>query len=41
YRAQLNQNLALTPGFFVVFNPDHNQSNHPLIVGALRASFRF
>ena len=41
YRAQLNQNIALTPGFFVVFNPDHNQSNHPLIVGALRATFRF
>jgi len=41
YRAQLNQNLALTPGFFVVFNPDHNQSNDPLIVGALRATFRF
>ncbi|MGF1675970.1 MAG: iron uptake porin [Rivularia sp. (in: cyanobacteria)] len=41
YRAQLNQNLALTPGFFVVFNPDHNQSNDALIVGALRATFRF
>ncbi len=41
YRAKLNQNLDITPGFFVVFNPDHNQSNHPLIVGALRATFRF
>lgn len=41
YRAQLNQNLDLTPGFFVVFNPDHNQSNDALIVGALRATFRF
>ena len=41
YRAKLNQNLDITPGFFVVFNPDHNQSNNPLIVGALRATFRF
>lgn len=41
YRAQLNQNLDITPGFFLVFNPDHNQSNDPLIVAALRATFRF
>jgi len=41
YRAKLNQNLDISPGFFVVFNPDHNQSNDPLIVGALRATFRF
>lgn len=41
YRAKLNRNLDITPGFFVVFNPDHNQSNEPLIVGALRATFRF
>jgi hypothetical protein len=41
YRAQLNQNLDITPGFFVVFNPDHNQSNQPLIIGALKATFRF
>ncbi len=41
YRAKLNRNLDITPGFFVVFNPDHNQSNDALIVGALRATFRF
>ena len=41
YRAKLNQNLDITPGFFVVFNPDHNQSNDALIVGALKATFRF
>ncbi|AFY53782.1 putative S-layer protein [Rivularia sp. PCC 7116] len=41
YRAKLNRNLDITPGFFVVFNPDHNQSNDPLIVGALKATFRF
>ncbi|MEH2060449.1 MAG: iron uptake porin [Nostoc sp.] len=41
YRAQLSDNIALTPGFFVIFNPDHNAANDPLIVGALRATFRF
>lgn len=41
YRAQLNENLALTPGVFVIFNPDHNAANDPLVVGALRATFRF
>ncbi|PLZ94747.1 S-layer protein [Fischerella thermalis CCMEE 5268] len=41
YRAQLNNNIALTPGVFIIFNPDHNTANYPLIVGALRATFRF
>ncbi|AKG24748.1 iron uptake porin [Calothrix sp. 336/3] len=41
YRTQITENLSLTPGVFVVFNPDHNASNDPLIVGALRATFRF
>ena len=41
YRAQVNQNLSLTPGVFVVFNPDHNKSNEPLVVGALRGTYRF
>ena len=41
YRAQLSDNIALTPGLFVIFNPDHNAANDPLIVGALRATFRF
>lgn len=41
YRAQLSDNIALTPGLFVIFNPDHNAANDTLIVGALRATFRF
>jgi hypothetical protein len=41
YRTQLTDNLALTPGVFVVFNPDHNSANRPLVVGTLRATFRF
>jgi len=41
YRAQLSDNIALTPGLFVIFNPDHNAPNDALVVGALRATFRF
>ncbi|MBW4671049.1 MAG: iron uptake porin [Cyanomargarita calcarea GSE-NOS-MK-12-04C] len=41
YRAQLTDNLALTPGVFVVFNSNHNAASDPLVVGALRATFRF
>lgn len=41
YRAQINDNIALTPGLFVIFNPNHNSDNDTLIVGAMRATFRF
>lgn len=41
YRTQLNNNLSLTPGLLIIFNPDHNAVNDTLIVGALRATFRF
>ncbi|MFN6481366.1 MULTISPECIES: iron uptake porin [unclassified Nostoc] len=41
YRAQLNDNIAITPGLFVIFNPDHNAANDALVIGALRATFRF
>jgi Carbohydrate-selective porin, OprB family/S-layer homology domain len=41
YRAQVNDNISLTPGVFVIFNPNHNADNKALIVGALRATFRF
>ncbi len=41
YRTQLNDKFAITPGIFVIFNPDHNVNNQPLVVGAMRATFRF
>ena len=41
YRAKLSENIALTPGVFVVLNPDHNRANSSLVVGTLRATFRF
>lgn len=41
YRAQINDNISLTPGVFLIFNPNHNADNDTLIVGAMRATFRF
>lgn len=41
YRAKISENITLTPGLFVIFNPDHNAANDALVVGALRATFRF
>ncbi|GAB1541943.1 iron uptake porin [Scytonema sp. NUACC21] len=41
YRAQLNDNLSLTPGLLFIFNPDHNSANDTLVIGTVRATFRF
>ncbi len=41
YRYQVTDNIAITPGFFVVTKPEHN-ANHDLIyVGTIRTSFVF
>lgn len=41
YRAQLTNNISLSPGLFVIFNPDHNDANDTLVIGTVRATFRF
>ncbi|MGB3532546.1 MAG: iron uptake porin [Microcoleaceae cyanobacterium] len=41
YRYQLNDFIAITPGVFVVTNPDHNDNNDTIVVGTLRTQFRF
>ncbi|KYC39500.1 S-layer protein [Scytonema hofmannii PCC 7110] len=41
YRAQLNEYLSITPGLLVLFNPDHNSANDTLVIGTVRATFRF
>jgi hypothetical protein len=41
YHAQLTDNIAITPGIFAVFNPNHNDEGDTLIIAALRATFRF
>jgi hypothetical protein len=41
YRARLHPNIDLTPGILVIFNPNHNAANGTLVIGSLRATFRY
>ncbi len=41
YRFPLNDNIAITPGGYVVFNPDHNEDNDNVYVGVIRTTFSF
>ncbi|MEO1672182.1 MAG: iron uptake porin [Cyanobacteria bacterium J06631_2] len=41
YRYQLNDNVAINPGFFAVINPENNSDNDTLYVGTVRTIFEF
>ena len=41
YRFQLNDNVGIIPGFYMVTDPDHNSNNDTTWVGTLRTQFRF
>ena len=41
YRLLLNDNISVTPGFWVIFNPENNSSNDTQYVGVLRTTFDF
>ena len=41
YRLQLNDNVSVTPGLLVIFNPEHNENNDTIYVGTLRTTFSF
>ncbi|GBF79602.1 iron uptake porin [Aphanothece sacrum] len=41
YQYPLTKNILLTPGVYVIINPDGNNSNNSIWVGALRTTFRF
>lgn len=41
YRWQLTDNLAITPGFFTIFNPEHNSDNNQIVVGTVRTTIEF
>jgi hypothetical protein len=41
YRYRLNDNIAITPGFLVILNPEHNSANDTIYVGTLRTTFTF
>ncbi len=41
YRFQVNDNISITPGAFVLFNPESNSNNNTTTVGVLRTTFTF
>ena len=41
YRFQVNDNISLTPGLFVITNPNHDDVNDAIWVGTLRTQFVF
>jgi hypothetical protein len=41
YRLPINDNVSVTPGFWVILNPENNSSNDTHYVGVLRTTFDF
>ncbi|MDZ8189170.1 MAG: iron uptake porin [Nostoc sp. ChiSLP02] len=41
YRVKLNDNISITPGAFVLFNPEGDSRNDTTTVGVLRTTFTF
>jgi hypothetical protein len=41
YRYRMSDNISITPGFFVIFNPEGNSRNEAQYVGVLRTTFSF
>ncbi|MBW4667719.1 MAG: iron uptake porin [Cyanomargarita calcarea GSE-NOS-MK-12-04C] len=41
YKMQMSDNILITPGLLVIFNPENNNSNSTEYVGTLRTTFSF
>ena len=41
YKYPVNDNISITPGAFVVINPEGNSDNDTQVVGVLRTTFKF
>jgi hypothetical protein len=41
YRFRVSKNISITPGVYVIFNPDHNDTNETIWVGTIRTTFSF
>ena len=41
YKFPINDNIAITPGAYVVFNPNHVSTNENVYVGVIRTTFTF
>ncbi|MBE9221090.1 iron uptake porin [Cyanobacterium stanieri LEGE 03274] len=41
YRLKINDHIAITPGFFMIINPENNLDNAPILVSTVRTTFTF
>nr|WP_242053357.1 iron uptake porin [Nostoc parmelioides] len=41
YRWRLNDNISITPGFWMILNPENNRNNDTQYVGVVRTTFDF
>ncbi|MFB2876009.1 iron uptake porin [Floridanema aerugineum] len=41
YRIRVSNNISVTPGAFVILNPEHNDRNDTIWVGTIRTTFTF
>jgi len=41
YRYRINDNISITPGLIVIFNPEHQNDNDTQYVGVIRTTFSF
>ncbi|KAB8321223.1 carbohydrate porin, partial [Tolypothrix campylonemoides VB511288] len=41
YRFKVSDNISITPGAFVLFNPESDSRNDTTTVGVLRTTFTF
>jgi hypothetical protein len=41
YAYPINKNIQITPGFYVILNPEANSNNSSIWVGVLRTTFKF
>jgi hypothetical protein len=41
YKVKVSDNILVTPGLLVIFNPENNDSNDTIYVGTLRTTFTF
>jgi len=41
YRIRINDNIAITPGVYVILDPEHNENNDTIYVGTIRTTFKF
>jgi Carbohydrate-selective porin, OprB family/S-layer homology domain len=41
YKVRVSDNIQVTPGLLVIFNPENNDNNNSIYVGTLRTTFSF